>query len=68
MGQSWWVGIEGETFRDQQRLAEKRMRVQDLPEGVRSILDSTLELEARELLGLETPRTRSLRKIVRGAH
>lgn len=62
---SWWIGLSRSEFTKRQ--AEEQIRMnRELPcPGVQSVLNAVLELEARELLGLETKRTRDLRKIAR---
>jgi hypothetical protein len=65
---SWWLGLDRGAFGLAQKAEEARMRLELLPAPVQAILDATLELEAKELLGKETRRTRVRVKRLRGEH
>jgi hypothetical protein len=57
---SWWLGHESfQAFTEAAQAEAKRLRNAILPTPVQRILDETLDLEARELMGKDTRRTRA---------
>lgn len=66
MPNSWWLGLDRDEFKMAREAEEARMRLEILPGPVQALLDATLDLEAKELMGKETRRTRARVKRLRG--